>query len=89
MLDKEIEIFKKKVKELIIKILPSSSTDVEEFKEDVWEQLAKLYYMYDLDAQKKAFREVIQEITKRVGEGDWALIQKKLYYREKKKPEVD
>jgi len=82
----EIEAFKKKVKELVNKILPASNINVEEFKEEVWEQLSRLYYMYELPDQKQAFREVVQEISERIGAGDWTSIQKKLY-REKKKIE--
>ena len=68
-----------KVKEVIDQILPPTEVELEEIKEEIWQDLSNLYYKYeDLD-QKKAFREVMQEIAEKIINDKWENVYKKLY----------
>ena len=69
--------------DLISKIIPSSEVDLQKVKDDIWADLAALYYKYDDYAQKMAFREVTEEISNKLVEGKWDSVYKKLYRVEK------
>ena len=60
------------------KVIPSKM-DLEKDKSEVWSDLSAIYYKYDDGVQKKAFREVISEISDNVKEGKWQSVYKKLY----------
>ena len=72
------------IKETIESILPPVTDDISVFKEEMWEDLANLYYKYDDEDQKKAFREVMVEISSKIENGKWDQVYKKLYLRGKK-----
>ena len=62
----------------------SSSNDFEAIKKDVWNDIASIYYRYDDNYQKRAFREVMLDITENIFNGKWDRIQNKLYRIEQK-----
>ena len=64
-------------------LLPSQDTDLQNIKDEVWEDLSALYYKYDDGDQKRAFREVVKEISEKITEGRWQTVYKKLYQSEK------
>jgi hypothetical protein len=76
--------FKGIVKEVLDQILPSGEVELTDIKEEIWQDLSALYYKYEDENQKKAFREVIYDISKRVQEGKWDSVYKKLYRFEQK-----
>jgi len=55
--------------------------DMEDMKQEVWSDLSRLYYKYEDDEQKKAFREVMHEISEKIDEGKWDVIYNKLRRR--------
>ena len=71
-----------KVKHAIVNIIPANETDMEEMKREVWTDLSYVYYKYDVNGQKRAFREVAQEIAEKIVEGKWNNIYQKLYRSE-------
>lgn len=71
--------FKDMVKEVIGQILPSTEVDLGEIKEEVWQDLSALYYKYEAEDQKRAFREVMRDISDRIIEGKWESVYNKLY----------
>jgi hypothetical protein len=81
--DKENNI-KGIVKEVIEKILPNDEFDFEEIKEEIWQDLSALYYKYEDDEQKKAFRLVIYDICEKIDQGRWDSVYNKLYRVEQK-----
>lgn len=76
-----------KVKEVIDQILPPVEVELGEIKEEIWRDLSNLYYKYEDEDQKKAFRLVMQEIAEKIGNGKWENVYKKLYREgQKEKP---
>lgn len=71
-----------KAKHAIASIIPANETDIEEMKRDVWADLSYVYYKYDVNGRKRAFREVAQEIAVKIAEGKWNNIYQKLYRSE-------
>jgi len=55
--------------------------DMEDMKQEVWLDLSRLYYKYEDDEQKRAFREVMHEISEKIDEGNWDVIYNKLRRR--------
>ncbi|MBD3172664.1 hypothetical protein GF326_09345 [Candidatus Bathyarchaeota archaeon] len=76
--------FKGKVKEVIDQILPSGEVELMDIKEEIWHDLSALYYKYEDEDQKKAFREVMHEICEKISDGKWENVYKKLYRVEQK-----
>lgn len=76
--------FKGMVKEVIDQILPPSDVELEAIKDEVWADLSALYYKYEDEVQKKAFRQVMQDICDKMSQGKWDSVYKKLYRAERK-----
>jgi hypothetical protein len=76
--------FKGMVKEVIDQILPPSDVELEAIEEEVWADLSALYYKYEDEVQKKAFRNVMQDICDKMSQGKWDSVYKKLYRAEQK-----
>lgn len=70
-----IDIFSKRI--------PSNEVDPQTIKDDIWADLAALYYKYDDNDQKIAFREITREISNKLVEGNWDSVYKKLYQKDK------
>ena len=75
---------KNKVREVIDQILPSAEVELTDIKEEIGEDLLALYYKYEDEDQKRAFREVMYDISNRIKEGKWESVYKKLYRVEQK-----
>ena len=82
--NESLETIKSRVKEVIEKVLTTSNVDIEELKEEVWNDLSALYYKYEVDEQKRAFRKVMHDICEKIKEGKWDTVYKKLYREEQK-----
>jgi biotin-(acetyl-CoA carboxylase) ligase len=80
---KPLETLKNKVKEVVTKAL-DADIDLDEFKEEVWNDLSAIYYKYETEEQKKAFREVMYEICEKIKESKWDSVYKRLYREEQK-----
>lgn len=76
--------FKSMVKEVIDQILPPSDVELEAIKDEVWSDLSALYYKYEDEVQKKAFRKVMQDICDKMSQGKWDSVYKRLYRAEQK-----
>ncbi len=63
--------------------LQPCEVDMGNIKNEVWVDLSAVYYKYEDEDQKKAFREVVYEISEKITEGKWNAIYKKLYRAEK------
>ena len=75
---------KEKVKEVIDQILPPSNIELEEIKEEIWYDLSTLYYKYEDETQKRAFRSVMRDICDKIIQGKWDSVYNKLYRAEQK-----
>ena len=75
--------FKGMVKD-VDQILPSAEVELTDIKDEIWHDLSALYYKYEDEDQKKAFREVMYEISDRIKEGKWDSVYNKLYREEQK-----
>jgi hypothetical protein len=76
--------FKGMVKEVIDQILPPSDVELVAIKEEIWADLSALYYKYEDEVQKKAFRNVMQDICDKMSQGKWDSVYKKLYRADQK-----
>ena len=76
--------FKEKVMGVIDQILSPSEVKLEEIREEVWRDLSALYYKYEDEDQKKAFREVMYDICEKIKDGRWESVYNKLYRVEQK-----
>jgi Spy/CpxP family protein refolding chaperone len=76
--------FKSMVKDVIDQILPSSGVELTDIKEEIWQDLSALYYKYEDEDQKRAFREVMYDICRKIQEGKWDSVYRKLYRVEQK-----
>ena len=72
------------VKDVIDQILPPSEVELETIKEEIWADLSALYYKYEDEEQKKAFRAVMQDICEKLSQGKWDTVYRKLYKAEQK-----
>ena len=61
------------------KLLPPRETSVDQMKKEVWVELSSIYYKYDDPTQKKAFREVVSDLSESINEGEWQVIYRRLY----------
>ena len=68
-----------RVAKQISRMLPDTHTDITTMKEEIWADLSRLYYKYDYDLQKRAFREVIKEISQTINEDGWPTAYKRIY----------
>lgn len=67
------------VKKLMSNIILINKADIDIMKKKVWDDLSAVYYKYDGEDQKRAFREVIKEIAEKIYEDKWNTIYKKIY----------
>ena len=74
-----VHIYLNSVTKFVSKVVPLKKVNMETIKQDVWNDLSAVYYKYEDDAQKRAFREIISDISEKVNEGKWDRVYKKLY----------
>jgi hypothetical protein len=67
------------IRKKVSNIIPPINHDINEIKSEVWHDLSAVYYKYEDEFQKKAFREVVTDISKKVEAGNWDSIYKRLY----------
>ena len=72
------------MKDVIDQILPGNDVELTDIKEEIWMDLAALYYKYEDEDQKRAFREVMYDICEKISQGKWDSVYKKLYRVEQK-----
>ena len=70
---------KKKAGKFIRDTIPSRPVILQEVKTEVWSELSHIYYKYEDSFQKRAFREVISEISDNINDGNWGSVYNKLY----------
>ena len=81
-----LESLSKRLNQTFIKITAPASrilspvrVEMSNMKDDVWVDLSRIYYKYEDMIQKKAFREVVLEMSEKINEGRWETVYKKLY----------
>ena len=81
-----VHIYLNSVTKFVSKVVPLRKVNMETIKQDVWNDLSAVYYKYEDDAQKRAFREIISEISEKLNQGKWDLVYRKLYSAERHIP---
>ena len=79
-----LDALKEAIRVVISKMLPSPEVDPDEVKEEVWADLSRIYYKYEDEAQKKAFRDILKEISEKIQDDKWETVYKKIYREELK-----
>jgi hypothetical protein len=59
-----LEVIRGKIKETLIKIIPPNNIDIEEEKKEIWKELSIVYFKYDDEVWRQAFRKVMIELMK-------------------------
>jgi len=84
----DLSDFENIMKEIMIRVMEALNTlgiegkrEISEDIEDIWTELSDLYYKYEDDAWKSAFREVFYYISEKVQENKWPTVYKNLYRR--------
>jgi len=72
-----------KIKKTLIQIIPPKSLDVEEEKKEIWKEFSMVYFKYDNEIWRQAFRKVMIELYEKIGEVKWDEIYNKIYSEEK------
>jgi len=78
-----LEIIRGRIRETLVKIIPPDNIDIEEDKEEIWKELSVVYFKYDNEIWRQAFRKVMTELYEKIGEVKWDEIYDKLYREEK------
>jgi len=71
-------------KRFVSEVIPPVEVNMEEVKGEIWTDLSALYYKYEDEVQKKAFRNVMQDICDKMSQGKWDSVYKKLYRADQK-----
>ena len=79
-----LDALKEAIQGMISKVLTSPEVDPDEVKKEVWADLSKIYYKYEDEAQKKAFRDIMKEISEKIQDEKWETVYKKIYREELK-----
>lgn len=82
--NKSLENTMGKALKFMFSVVQPHKVDMDNVKDEVWADLSAVYYKYEDEDQKKAFREVVYEISDKIKDGRWNTIYKKLYRSEKK-----
>jgi len=77
-----LEIIRGKIKETLVKIIPPNSIDIEEEQKEIWKELSVVYFKYDNEIWRQAFRKVMIELYEKIGEVKWDEIYNKIYREE-------
>ena len=67
------------IRKFFSRVVPSNTVSMESVRQDVWRDLSRVYYKYEDGAQKRAFREILSEISDRLNDGNWRSVYRKLY----------
>ena len=70
------------IRKLFSRVIPSKTISMERVRQDVWRDLSLVYYKYEDGAQKRAFREILSEVSERINDGNWDNVYRKLHRME-------
>jgi hypothetical protein len=76
---KIVSSYLEKTRALVSNLVATSGDEVEELKREVWSDLSAIYYKYESNAQKRALREILQDISNKIVDGQWDSVYSKLY----------
>lgn len=71
------------IRETLTRILPSRVEDIEGEKKEIWKDLSMVYFKYEDEIWRKAFREVLIELFDKISDVKWEEIYSKIYSEEK------
>ena len=61
------------------RVIPSNTISMESVRQEVWRDLSRVYYKYEDGAQKRAFREILSEVSEQISDGNWNSVYRKLH----------
>lgn len=62
--------------------MPPKEIDIEDEKQEIWKDLSTIYFKYDDETWRKAFREFVIELHEKIGEVKWDEIYNRIYREE-------
>ena len=71
-----------RVGEAFTKLGIEHKREISEDVESIWMGLSELYYRYEDEGWKRAFREVFYYVSEKIQEDQWQTVYKNLYRRE-------
>jgi hypothetical protein len=78
-----LDILTGRIGETLTRIFPSREVDLEGEKKEVWKELSMIYFKYDDDTWRKAFREIMIYLFDQISESKWDEIYNKMYSEKK------
>jgi len=67
----------------LIRILPPRDVDIEEERREIWRDLSAIYFKYDDETWRQAFRDVLTDLYEKIRGVRWNEIYERLYSAEK------
>ena len=67
------------IRKFFSRVIPSNTISMESVRQEVWRDLSRVYYKYEDGAQKRAFREILSEVSERISDGNWNSVYRKLH----------
>jgi hypothetical protein len=74
-----LQKYEKKLRRFFSQKIPVKTISSEMIKSDIWKDLSLVYYKYEDGAQKRAFREILADISNKINDGNWDTVYRKLY----------
>jgi hypothetical protein len=74
-----LQKYVKNIQRFLSKKIPGRTISSEMIKSDIWRDLSLVYYKYEDGTQKRAFREILADISNKINDGNWDTVYRKLY----------
>jgi hypothetical protein len=69
----------KSIVEKLKEIVNPEPVTTDDIEEEVWKDLSHLYYKYEDERQKEAFRNIMKQISHKIESGNWKSVYQKMY----------
>jgi hypothetical protein len=78
-------MLREKLCKFIVGVVPPIEVDIDDAKTEIWNDIAALYYKFEVNSHKRGFREVMYEISEKMRDDKWDSIYQKMYRTEHRK----
>jgi DNA-binding cell septation regulator SpoVG len=78
-------MLREKLCNFIVGVVPPIEVDIDDTKTEIWNDIAALYYKFEVYSHKRGFREVMHEISEKMRDDKWDSIYQKMYRTEHRK----
>jgi len=79
-----LDLIRGALRDTLTRIMPQNEQDIELEKDEIWGELSLIYFKYDNEIWRQAFREVMIEVYDKISDVRWSEIYTKIYAEAKK-----